>query len=123
MPTRQKRLPLPMLLCCLFSAISQADDASGTAAGPEPQLELSEPVTVAMAPPEVKGWGPFGTRMDPKREGTTGQIAYTTKGKVQAYVQFKQLVPQGFERLSLWPAELYDQIAPPKNPQHSPIGK
>ena len=55
----KKKLPLPMLLCCLFSAISQADDASGTAAGPEPQLVLREPVTVAMAPPEVKGWGPY----------------------------------------------------------------
>ena len=51
--------PLPLLLYCLLSAISQADDASRTAAGPEPQLELSEPVTVAMAPPEVKGWGPY----------------------------------------------------------------
>lgn len=25
----------------------------------EPQLELSEPVTVALAPPEVKAWGPY----------------------------------------------------------------
>jgi len=37
--------------------------------------------------------------------------------------QFKQPVPQGFERLSLWPAELYDQVAPPKNPRHNPIAK
>ena len=50
---------LSLLLCCLLPAISQADGASGTAAGPEPQLELSEPVTVAMASPEVKGWGPY----------------------------------------------------------------
>jgi len=55
----KEMLRLPLLLCCLLPAISQADGASGTAAGPEPQLELSEPVTVAMASPEVKGWGPY----------------------------------------------------------------
>jgi hypothetical protein len=71
----------------------------------------------------LAGHSLFGTRMDPKPEGTTGQISYTTKGKVWAYVQFKQPVPQGLERLALWPAELYDQIAPPKNPQHNPIAK
>jgi hypothetical protein len=65
----------------------------------------------------LAGYSLFGTRMDPKREGATGQISFTTKGKVRAYVQFKQPVPQGFERLSLWPAELYDQIAPPRPPR------
>ena len=40
-------------------------------------------------------------------------VSYTTKGKVQAYVQFKQELPEGFERLGLWPAELFDRIAPP----------
>ena len=41
-------------------------------------------------------------------------VSYTTKGTVQAYVQFKQSVPKGFQRLGLWPVELYSQIAPPK---------
>ncbi len=40
-------------------------------------------------------------------------VSYTTKGTVRAYVQFKQGVPEGFERLGLWPVELYAQIAPP----------
>ncbi len=44
----------------------------------------------------------------------TGQISYTTKGKVRAYVQFEQPVPKGFERLGLWPVELFDRLAPPK---------
>jgi len=43
-------------------------------------------------------------------------IRYTTKGTVQAYVQFKQPVPEGFERLGLWPTELFTQIAPPPSP-------
>jgi hypothetical protein len=41
-------------------------------------------------------------------------MSYTTKGKVQAYVQFTQPVPEGFERINLWPAQLYDAMAIPK---------
>jgi hypothetical protein len=44
-------------------------------------------------------------------------LSYTTKGKVQAYVQFKQAVPASFERLGLWPTELFAEIAPPKTPE------
>lgn len=43
-------------------------------------------------------------------------LSYTTKGKVEAYVQFKQEVPADFVRLGLWPTELFAQIAPPKSP-------
>lgn len=43
-------------------------------------------------------------------------LSYTTKGRVQAYVQFKQAVPAGFERLGLWPAELFGRMAPPPRP-------
>ena len=49
---------------------------------------------------------------------TTGKdgdaTSYTTKGKVQAYVQFHQSVPAGFERINLWPTELFDLMAIPK---------
>jgi hypothetical protein len=44
-------------------------------------------------------------------------ISCTTQGKVQAYVQFKQSMPQGFERLGLWPTELFAEMAPPKTPE------
>ena len=43
--------------------------------------------------------------------------SYTTKGKVQAYMQFKQPVPAGFQRLGLWPTELFYQMAPPRTPE------
>lgn len=42
--------------------------------------------------------------------------SYTTKGKVQAYIQFKQTVPPGFQQLGLWPTELFYQMAPPRTP-------
>jgi hypothetical protein len=41
-------------------------------------------------------------------------MSYTTKGKVQAYVQFSQPVPEGFERINLWPAHLFDYISIPR---------
>jgi len=43
-------------------------------------------------------------------------VSYTTKGKVLAYVQFKQPLPEGFERLARWPTELFSQMAPPRSP-------
>jgi len=49
-------------------------------------------------------------------------VTYTLKGKTQAYVQFKQDVPPGFERLGLWPADLFAQIAPPRLVSQSPAG-
>lgn len=43
-------------------------------------------------------------------------LTYQTRGKVKAYVQFKQPVPDGFERLGLWPADWFSSIAPPHRP-------
>ena len=42
----------------------------------------------------------------------TKAISYTTKGKVQAYVQFKQPLPEGFQRLGLWPMDLLSRKSP-----------
>ncbi len=49
-----------------------------------------------------------------------GDIRYTTRGNVRAYVQFQQSVPPGFERLGLWPTELFEAIAPPAQPGGKP---
>jgi len=47
-------------------------------------------------------------------QGKDGEaVSYTRKGKVQAYVQFSQTIPEGFERINLWPVHLFDQIAVP----------
>ncbi len=45
-----------------------------------------------------------------------GALSYTTKGKVRAYVQFRQDLPAGFERVGLWPADLFREMAPPATP-------
>ena len=49
--------------------------------------------------------------------GDDSKVAnYSIKGKVQAYVQFKQPMPEGFQRLGLWPTDLFSQMAPPRTP-------
>ncbi len=43
-------------------------------------------------------------------------LSYTTNGSVQVYVQFKQPVPEGFQRVGQWSVDLFSQMAPPKTP-------
>lgn len=45
----------PLLVWCCMPAVG----ADGAPAEPEPRIELGEPVTVAVAPPDVRGWGPY----------------------------------------------------------------
>jgi hypothetical protein len=41
-----------------------------------------------------------------------GEVSYTTKGDVKAYVQFQQEVPKGMFRLGHWPVEVFQTILP-----------
>ena len=56
----------------------------------------------------MAGYRVFGTG------GHKEKISYATQGKVQAYVQFQQAVPEGFERLNAWPTAMFSTIAPPE---------
>ena len=58
----------------------------------------------------MAGYSVFTTGPDAKA------LSYTTKGKVQAYVQFKQSVPDDFQRLGQWSIDLFSQMAPPRTP-------
>ncbi|MBN1581704.1 MAG: hypothetical protein JXA89_13450 [Anaerolineae bacterium] len=65
----------------------------------------------------LMGYKVFGVKVD---KGTEDQIVYSTRGICQAYVQFQQEVPEGFERLGQWPAGLFARIAaldPRSNPR------
>jgi len=44
-------------------------------------------------------------------------VSCTTRGRVRAYVQFKQPDTEGFERLGHWPSDLFGQMAPPRTPE------
>lgn len=53
-------VPAPLMVwCCVTAAIAAAADTGASSAGAEPRLELGEPVTVTLAPPDVRGWGPY----------------------------------------------------------------
>lgn len=56
----------------------------------------------------LMGYKVFGTR--------SGEVDYTTKGNVRAYVQYQQTVPKGIERLGLWPVETLESLEPPVEP-------
>ncbi|HOY59675.1 MAG TPA: hypothetical protein PK640_16270 [Verrucomicrobiota bacterium] len=58
--------------------------------------------------------------LTPGRDGEAASC--TTKGRVQAYVQYKQPDTEGFERLGSWPAELFARIAPPRSPEELKAG-
>lgn len=65
----------------------------------------------------LMGYKMFGksSSQSHKAQGTgTTDPSFTIKGKVQAYVQFQQPLPAGFERLGLWPVEAFNCIAPPR---------
>jgi hypothetical protein len=52
------------------------------------------------------GFKVFGSSKD--------MFSYSTKGKVRAYVQYRQVVPEGIERLRFWPVEDFAFILPPR---------
>jgi hypothetical protein len=59
----------------------------------------------------LMGYKVFGVTVD---KDSAKDISYTTKGAVQAYVQFQQDVPKGFYRLQQWHIDAFQTIIPPK---------
>ncbi|MBI5385358.1 MAG: hypothetical protein HZA90_11810 [Verrucomicrobia bacterium] len=55
----------------------------------------------------VMGYKVLGARDD-------DLFSYTTKGTNRAYVQYRQAVPKGFERLRFWPVETFNELLPPR---------
>jgi hypothetical protein len=49
-----------------------------------------------------------------------GDVSYSTKGSVRAYVEFEQPVPEGMTRLGYWPADTFARILPPPPPDRKP---
>ncbi len=58
----------------------------------------------------LMGYKIFGVIVD---KDSVGKLRYTCRGKVQAYVQFQQPVPEGMQALTAWPVEVFQSIAPP----------
>lgn len=58
----------------------------------------------------LMGFRVFGVAV---AKDSADQIQYTTRGSVQAYVQFQQEVPSGMLRLGHWPASAFACATPP----------
>ncbi len=61
------------------------------------------------------GYRPFGSVKDP--------FTFSLKGRVSAYVQYRQAVPDGIERLRFWPVEKFESILPPRWGAPPPLGE
>jgi hypothetical protein len=55
----------------------------------------------------VMGYKVLGARDD-------DLFSYSTRGTNRAYVQYRQPVPKGFERLRFWPVEAFNELLPPR---------
>ncbi len=66
----------------------------------------------------VMGYKVFGVIVEKE---TAGDIGYTLRGDVRAYVQFQQEVPAGFHRLADWPVEAFAALSPPDHPRPTPF--
>jgi len=62
----------------------------------------------------VMGYKVFGAR-------NNDLFAYTTTGTNRAYVQYRQPVPTGFERLRFWPVEVFNELMPARLLAPSPL--
>jgi hypothetical protein len=65
----------------------------------------------------LMGYKVFGVIV---KKDTAGEIGYTVKGDVKAYVQFQQAVPKGIYRLAGWPVDVFQSITPPLPRRRSP---
>ena len=64
----------------------------------------------------LMGYKVFGVAVEKQ---TVGDIGYTTRGDVKAYVQFQQEVPPGIHRLPHWPVDVFSTLLPPAPEQPS----
>ncbi|MCC6443512.1 MAG: hypothetical protein IT210_08650 [Armatimonadetes bacterium] len=66
----------------------------------------------------LMGYKVFGVRVNKE---SAGDLGYSAKGDVKAYVQYQQTVPAGIHRMPHWPADIFQEIAPPKAPENPPV--
>lgn len=57
----------------------------------------------------LMGYKVFGSAV---AKDSSGDIGYTVRGSVRAYVQFQQDVPAGMHRLGHWPTEIFTDLTP-----------
>ena len=66
----------------------------------------------------LMGYKVFGVKVHPE---TVGDIECDLRGNVQAYVQYQQETPEGMTRLSQWPWDVFQSVAPPSHVRPSKL--
>ncbi|MCA9231130.1 MAG: hypothetical protein KDA57_10785 [Planctomycetales bacterium] len=97
------------LVRCNLVALNFSQPQGTPIDGAIQSVEQGKLLHVDLEDTTVMGYKVFGVRVNKE---TAQDIAYTTSGKVQAYVQFQQEVPPGFDRLKKWPSEVFQSILP-----------
>ncbi|MBN2293080.1 MAG: glycoside hydrolase family 127 protein [Pirellulales bacterium] len=78
-----------------------------TLKGPLLHVDLEDTILAG-----YKVFGSGGQQFGCGKRPDGGPISYSVKGKVQAYVQFEQNVPEGIERLRYWPVKAFESLMP-----------
>lgn len=99
------------LIQCKLVALNFSQPHGTPIDGAIQSVEQGKLLHVDLEDTTVMGYKIFGVRVNKE---TAKDITYTTRGNVQAYVQFQQTVPKGFHRLDQWPVDLFQSILPPK---------
>ncbi len=103
---------------CLLAALNFSQPRGTPTDGVIQSVQNGRYLRVDLEDCTLVGYKVFGVMVDKQSEG---EIIYTCRGDVKAYVQFQQQVPEGMFRLGWWPAELFAQLAPPHRRPDSPF--
>lgn len=101
---------------CALVTLNFSQPAGTPTDGIIQSVEEGKFLSVDLTDCTLMGYKVFGVRVN---KGTEQDIQYTTRGAVQAYIQFQQSIPEGFHRLGHWPAGVFQAITPPALINHT----
>ncbi len=101
---------------CRFITLNFSQPAGTPTDGVIQSVQNGKYLHVDLEDSTLMGYKVFGVKVD---KDSAKDIGYTTKGAVNAYVQYTQEVPKGMQRITHWPADVFDAVALPlpENPR------
>ncbi len=95
---------------CRLIALNFSQPAGTPVDGIIQSVQNGKYLHVDLADSTLMGYKVLGVQVD---QDSADAIGCTTRGAVQAYVQFQQEVPAGFHRLPQWPVAVFERLVPP----------
>ena len=103
---------------CRLVALNFSQPAGTPTDGIIQSVQNGKYLHVDLTDTTLMGYKVFGVKVDTDSENAIG---YTSRGAVQAYVQFQQGMPEGIHRLQQWPVDVFQSIAPPPPLSSKPV--